>query len=405
MGNQQSAGIQYCSSRKLHTERSQNVSYKSDVETRVGYTSTKTRCEVQRAQKPHQQVTPQQQNQEELAEIPVHEPGILKILKSYFETHQDDEETIRPKTTKKSFNVYISCLDLEGEVEKQDVVFPRSEPKICSEILQYFKDDVAVFEGVFGNVIINKKNGLVLYTDITGRRHCEVFERDEIVKIFPMGVSQGGLTKTIWLKDAAVRDGFFDLMKMAPPSYNAVMKNPTKFRFSQTHDGNQDDDNLRVFEGINNNNVIVHSENVVLYTDLDENKHCVEYNKHKVLKCFPNGIYYGGLPRTIWFNDEIERDLCYTSMQWNMENHVEEPDETVRFMPHSFVGLYGSVVLHPDSQIEFTSLTGVRVKCFYEPTEIQDVFPNGISYGRLPNSIWFKNEKERGNCVTAMRNM
>jgi len=403
MGNQQSAGIQYCSSRKLHTERSQNTSYKTDVESRVGYTSTKTSFEVWRAQKPHQQVTPQQQNQEELAEIPVPECGIWKIPQSYHEAHQDVEESIRPKTAKKSFNVYISCLDLEDEVE-EPVVVPRSEPKESTEILEYFKDDVAVFEGVFGNVVINKKNGLVLYSDIAGRRHCEEFERDEIEKIFPMGISQGGLTKTIWFKDAAVRDRSFDLMKMAPPSYSSVMKNPTKFRFTETHDDDQDEDNIKVFEGINNKNVIVHSENLVLYTDLDDNKHCVEYNKHKVVKCFPNGISSGGLSRTIWFNDEIERDLCYMLMQWNMEEQTEEPDETVRHM-QTFVGLYGSVVLHPDSQIEFTSLTGVRVKCFYEPSEIQDIFPNGISYGRLPNSIWFKDEKERGKCVTAMRNM
>jgi len=53
----------------------------------------------------------------------------------------------------------------------------------------------------------------------------------------------------------------------------------------------------------------------VVYTDIDGEKHRVNYSKYKIDKCFPHGICFGGIPRTIWLKDETERDLCFMLMQ------------------------------------------------------------------------------------------
>jgi len=373
------------------------TSYKSDMETRVGYASTKSRFQVQRVQKAHQQIVPQQQNQEEIVEIDLPGPCRWRIPKNFFEVNLKPEEEVSPKPSKKGFNVYVSCLDLEAD-EHDPIVASPNDPEGGAAILDYFKDDVTIFEGVFGNAIINK-NGLVLYTDFSGKKHCEEIDQNKVEKIFPMGIARGGLTKSIWFEDAVTRDDCFDLIKSMPPSYNTVMANPPKFRLTT----DTDDDNMKVFEGINDTNVIVHADNIVLYTDLDRSKHCVQYNKHKIHKCFPNGIYGGGLPRTIWFNDENERELCFMLMKWNMDEPVPAEIDVVHPLSQDYTGLCGDIVLHSDCQIEFTSLNGVPMKCSYEPTKIQEVFPNGISNGRLPKSIWFQNVEERDNCIAAMR--
>jgi len=397
MGNESSVGTQFCSRGQLYSRRSQMASYKSDLETRVGYTTTKPRFQVQRIQNTHQQMASQQQNQEEIVEIPITGPGKWKITKEVFEIPEETQRAVKPK--KKSFNVYVSCLDLE-----EDPIY-QPKPDTEAEIVDHFKEDFTFFEGMFGNVIINK-NGLILYTDITGRSHCEEYDRDEIGKIFPMGISYGGLTKSIWFKDAIARDDCFDMMTtLPPPSYEHVMANLQKFALLPEDEPEEEYENIKVFKGINDTDVIVHSENVVLYTGIDETAYCLHYNKHNIRKCFPNGIRYGGLPRTIWLKDEMERDMCFMLMQWNMEKCDSDSEIIKESSEQKFTGLYGDVVLHSDSQIEFTSLSGQRVKCFYEPGEIDECFPQGISYGRLVKTIWFRDVEEREKCIGAMRKM
>merc|ERR550534_1406582 len=124
---------------------------------------------------------------------------------------------------------------------------------------------------------------------------------------------------------------------------------------------------------------MVHSDNIVRYIDLNMKWHCVAYCKHNISKCFPHGICNGGLPKAIWFNDEMERDLCFMLMRWNLN---EDITATLRESPvQKFTGLNGGIFLHSDSQIEYTSLTGDIIKCFFEPSAIVETFPLGISYG------------------------
>jgi len=401
MGNQQIGATQLCSRGQLYTAHGEMSGYKMDPENRVGYNVlTKPKLQVQRMQKAPQQLISQQQNQEEIVEIPLAGPGKWKIPKSFFDTHED-EEVVEEQVRKPSFNVHISCLEKEehfGTMSKQKV-----KQDLEVEMIDYYKADLSFTEGLFGNVILNK-NHLVLYTDIKGEKHCEEYDRDNIGKIFPLGISFGGLSKSIWFKDAITRDETFDMMVSLPPSYKAVMANPAKYAIGEDEVlENDDEDNMKVFEGINNTNVIVHSENIVLYTDLNRSKHCIPFNKHNIRKCFPNGICDGGLPRTIWFDEEMERDLCFMLMRWNMEEECNRKSE--ESPAQKFCGLYGSVVLHTDSQIEFSALSGERVKCFYEPSQIKETFPKGISYGRLSKSIWFRDVEEREKCIEAMRKM
>jgi len=182
-------------------------------------------------------------------------------------------------------------------------------------------------------------------------------------------------------------------MVSMPPSYKAVMANPAKYAILKSKDKLTDDDQMKIFEGLNNTQVIVHAENLVLYTDLNKKKHCVTYNKRYIKKCFPKGICFGGLPKVIWFKNAMERDLCFMLMQWNLDDETKPTahEPTVQ----NCTGLYGSIVLHSDSQIEYTSLVGDRIKCFYEPSEILETFPMGISYGNLPKTIWFQEVGER----------
>jgi len=390
MGNQQTGSLQFCSEGQLHTCRGAMTSCKSEFDARVDYLSKhiskETRFQMQRFQTPHQQMPSQQQRQENVVEMTPLSP------KSFLETQKQElVMQAEPASKKPSFNVYISCLD------KDEEMFTQTKADGDSEIIDNFKDDLSVFMGVYGNVIINKQ-GLALYTDIRGRKHCEEYNKGEIRKIFPMGISSGGLAKTIWFKDDETCDNCFDVMTNLPSdkAVDATEDEPVK------EDDNND--NMMVFEGVNSRNVIVHSENLVLYTDIKGNKHCISYNKHKITKCFPNGIQNGGLTKTIWFKDEMERDLCYMLMQWNLDEEDEE-DITEKSSNHKFNGLCGSVFLNSDSQIEFTSLSGDIIKCFYEPSRIKETFPKGISYGRLPKTIWFQESQERDRCIEAMRNV
>jgi len=394
MGNQQSAGLEFCNAGQLYTSRNETATWKSDMDTRIVYSlSTEPKFQEQRVQKAHQQVPPQQQVQEGIKESACDSQPPCK----YAMLAEDKQ--------KLSTVVQSNRLGKDAKEPSMKKVV-HSKIDNASEVIEHSKDECKVFEGVFGNVIINQ-SGLVLYTDIAGKKYCEEYDRDQICTIFPMGISQGGLSKSIWFKDIVARDDCFDLMStLRPPSYNTFLANPSKFALpknDEPEDEDDDEDLMKVFEGIKNRNVIVHADNIVLYTDITGEKHCEHYDKHKIKKCFPNGIHYGGLSKTIWFNDHLERDLCFMLMQWDKEPEsdlvVKEPSVT------EFVGLNGNVVLHPDSQIEYTSLSNERVKCFYEPREIKESFPKGISYGRLPVTIWFRDIKMRDSCIDAMRKM
>lgn len=332
----------------------------------------------------------QQQRQENVVEMTPLSP------RNFFETQKQElVMEVDPVSKKPStFNVYISCLN---DKEEQFTPTMNSKTDVETEIIDHFKNNLGFFKGLFGNVIINKE-GLILYTDITGRKHCEEYNKVEIGKIFPMGIAYGGLSKSIWFNDAKTRDNCFDIMTDLQLSSSKAVDTTDDEQVEE-----DDNDNLMVFEGVNSRNVIVHSENLVLYTDIKGNKHCISYNKHQITKCFPNGIQNGGLTNTIWFKDEMERDLCFMLMQWNMDEEDEEITE--KSSNKKFSGLYGSVVLNSDSQIEFTSLSGDKMKSFYEPSRIKESFPKGISYGRLPKTIWFQETEERDRCINAMRNM
>merc|ERR1719193_1621677 len=164
---------------------------------------------MQRIQKTNQQIASQQQRQEELVEMAPLSP------RSVFETSKlevvMEKEPARQKPS--TFNVYISCLDQEEELVTQT----SEKPEIETKMIDHFKDEFSVFNGLFGNVIINN-DGLVLYTDIAGGKHCEDYDCDDIEKIFPMGISHGGLSKSIWFRNAEERDNCFNLMAKLKPS-------------------------------------------------------------------------------------------------------------------------------------------------------------------------------------------
>jgi len=364
MGNQQSGGAQLCSRGELETNVSDMTKYKTDPQTRIGYSiSTTPKIHVQPLQKACLLVVPQQQIQEEAVEIPLSGPGKLKILKKSSEKQGGYEETQEEP-------MYAA----EREYPAQQVFEAEQS-----------NDYLAVFEGLHGNVTI-KKQGTLSYTDINGTEHSEDYDRDVIRKIFPMGISIGGLTKSIWFKHGSTRDEAFDFLSSLPPSFNVVMNNPSKYVLPE--DDNWDDDAIRMFDGINGRKVVVHSDNLVLFTDIDNKKHCLHFNPYKIKKCFPYGIHGRDLPRTIWFDKPKDRDQCFMAMRL-----IEEK---------LFNGLNGTVFLHSDSQIEYTSLSGDRMKCFYVAREIQETFPHGISFGGLPKTIWFPDINECKKCIEAM---
>jgi len=340
-----------------------------------------------------------------------------------------DVDEYLKESGKPSFNVYVSCLDWDcdeyWDSVMKDCQMPKLEPEddteACADIEQAIKESMKVYEGLFGHVIVHV-NGLVLYTDINGEKHCEDFDAESLRKTFPMGISFGSLSKSIWFEDPVERDNCFDEMTKKlnqdaelcgpqnPPTYEDVMTNPGYYEPQRQQEQmaleecdeheETDEDNIKVFEGINKRDVIVHADNLVLFTDINGFKHCVNYNPREIKKSFPNGISYGGLPKSIWFADAQERDLCYALMQWNLDQYEEEQQE-----PDVYEGLYGRVTVHKDGQVEYTSLTGDRIKCFYEPSEIAEVFPMGISYGRLPKTIWFNDAQDASACLTKMRNI
>jgi len=365
MGNQQSQdGPQFCST-KPHPLATR---FMVDKAFRVDYVPLKTKnTEVVRIPRQqqlrvvHQQRVPntrtQQQMQEEHVDISSKDPEMLKIQK----------------------------INLQVQVE------PEIHQKVNVKEIGN-----AVFKGVYGDICL-LSNRFVKYTDIVGNNYREKYNSQKIQKIFPMGISCGGLSKSLWFKDVDERDACFDTMiGYLPPSYAAVMANPEKYNIPDwlmPPKNKKDSCNFKVFDGIHGNDVVVYQGNHVKYTDLDGLKHSVSYKGDRIKKCFPSGICFGGLDRTIWLTDEIERDLCFALMQVIGEKEEEEK---------TFPGLYGRVVLKAN-EVYFTSLVGERIRAaWYDSKSIQRVFPMGISGGGLPHSIWFKEMGDMENCFKAM---
>jgi len=339
MGNQQirNGGTQFCS----HSLRYGGPQFCSpspnplakrvmvDKSFRVDYNAVKNQKPEPTKRVVHQQGVPeadkQQQIQEEPKEILVEVAGMLK----------------KPK------------IDVQIQVEPN--VWERVDAKEISR--------TSVFEGIYGNVSLTS-NGFVQYTDIAGTNFFEKYESDKIQKTFPMGISLGGLSKSLWFKTGVDRDECFDVMVGNLSHFSiSVMANPENYNVPSClipRKEKKNSSNMKVFEGIHGKKVVVYQGNSVQYTDLDGVKHSDVYNIHTVRKCFPHGICFGGLDRTVWLTDEIERDLCFVFMQ--AKNGFEEGKE----QEMSFPGLMG------------------------------------IGVGGLPHSIWFKDFDDMENCFSAM---
>jgi len=367
MGNQQShGGPQFCSIRPHPlTER-----FMVDKDFRVNYASFKNQnterpTEQRQLRVVHQQRTPdsgrQQQVQVESKDMLLRDPAMLK------------KPTIK--------------LQVQVEPDVWECVGAKEISKEC------------VFEGIFGTISLTA-NGFVQYTDICGTDFLEKYESDQIQKTFPMGISYGGLSKSLWFKNGEERDECFDIMaKDLPHFYASVIANPENYNVPGwliPQKKNEDSSNMKVFDGIQGNDVVVYQDNTVQYTDLDGVKHSVVYKRHTIKKCFPHGICFGGLDRAIWLSDETERDLCFMVMQVTGESKDEKDEEI------TFPALYGSVVLR-EEKVNFTSLVGERITAVrYDPKSIYRVFPLGITGGGLPHSIWFKDINDMENCFNAM---
>lgn len=369
MGNQQShGGPQFCSIRPnpLATR------FMVDKDFRVNYTSFKTQnTESMRLTEQRQLgVVRQQRMPDSGRQQQVQEESIDMLLRG-------------PVTLKKP----TINMQVKEEPDAWVWVDAKEISKAC------------VFEGIFGTISLTA-NGFVQYTDINATDFFEKYESDTIQKTFPMGISFGGLSKSLWFKNGDERDECFEIMaKNLPHFYASVIANPENYNVPGwliPPKKNEDSSSMKVFDGIQGNDVVVYQNDTVQYTDLDGIKHSVVYKRHAIQKCFPQGICFGGLDRVIWLTDEIERDLCFTFMQVTGE-FKEEKEEVI-----TFPGLYGSVVLK-EEKLNFTSLVGERITAVcYDPKSIYRVFPLGISGGGLPYSIWFKDINFMENCFNAM---
>jgi len=283
-------------------------------------------------------------------------------------------------------------LDVTHQLQEPEDVTKAQIPKPKVQIVKdekHIPPEEKVFKGLFGDVTL-QIDGFVEYVDSTGKKHREAFKRKEIRKTFPLGISLGGLTKSLWFKDAWERDICFEYMSATPAGAAAE---------AETSDCEETEDscNYKVFVGIKGNKVFVYPDNHVVYTDVEGETHNVSYKPSKIQKCFPNGICFGGLPRTIWLDGALEMYRCFRLMKEGESQPLEED------CCREFTGLYGSVTLKPEYEIEFTSLTGEVVTCTYNPRCIRKVYPMGITSNTLPTTIWFEETKDCDSCFSAMK--
>jgi len=282
----------------------------------------------------------------------------------------------------------VACQQQEPE-KVMKVQIPEANVQIVKEEKYASAAEEKTFKGLFGDVKL-QIDGFVEYVDSTGKKRREAFSRKDIRKTFPLGISLGGLTKSLWFKDAWERDICFEYM-------SATSDEDVPEAETSDCEEAEDNCNYKVFVGIKGNKVFVYPDNHVVYTDVDGETHNVSYKASKLQKCYPNGICFGGLPRTIWLNEDLERDRCFRLMnEGESQAIVEDWDK-------EFTGLYGNVTLKPDYEIEFTSLNGERVKCSYDPRRIRKVYPMGITSNTLPTTIWFEETKDCDSCFSAMK--
>jgi len=457
MGNTESTGLKMCSGNSLYTYANRNsLKEEMNIQSRVGYVKQAksvpgpqyrqamkllpTSCQQQVSQ---QQMGQRQRQQQQ--DIPDKESQRLQI--EVVEPKQQAQQEAPAK--RPTFNVYVECIK---DQIAEELPLPALEESATEDLEKEMKEKkMNCFTGLFGNVIVHE-NGLVLYTDINGEKYCEDFDAGQITKCFPLGIRGGNMSKSIWFNDVVERDSCFDAMTLeynsvwtaklkdisAPPSYDEVISSPERYEVpeydsetvsaqtmsspvagfaasslsyqlmdvteSETEEESDNpDDHIKVFEGLDGMQVIVHEDNLVLFTDINGDKHCQNYNPHHLRKVFPLGISGGGLPKSIWFEEAQERDLCFALMQWNMDE-VDEA-EIVEPPVQEFMGLYGDVTLKHNGEIEYTSFTGEPVKTTFEPDTLQPTFPLGISFGGLPKTIWFDNSENRQKALEAMRKM
>jgi len=229
------------------------------------------------------------------------------------------------------------------------------------------------FIGLHGSVLLHEGN-LVSFTSLDGHRHKEVaFKAHEIKKTFPLGISYGGLKKSIWFEAGEERDRFFHAVQQT----------------------------FQVYQGIRDE-VIVNMYYGVSYTDINGVRYeGVKYEPEGLRKTFPMGISYGDLPRSIFFADEQERDLTFLLMSGRLENPTKVPAVPI---VRSFDGLKHTVSVHTDGTISYVDISGMKQTAVtFDASRIKKTFPSGISYGDLPKSVFFKEEKTRDLCFDLMR--
>jgi len=298
------------------------------------------------------------------------------------------------------------CADSQQQESEDFVEVPVIKMEIpqtqnLQSVMEVQKSQEKIFEGLYGNVIL-QANGVVQYMDCNGNKYEEKFDREGIRKTFPMGISLGGLTKSLWFKNTAERDKCNANMTYVHNIANSQSINHTSVSEPECLEGEGKFENKKsiVFDGIQGNDVIVYITNDVMYTDIEGRKHSVSYKRSKIKKCYPNGICFGGLPRTLWLDSERERDQCYIVMKNCCEEKNQQKEvETERV----FGGLYGSVVVKPDFEVAFNSLRGDRLECSYDPRKIRKVFPLGISSVTFPSNIWFEETDDCERCYQAMK--
>jgi len=285
----------------------------------------------------------------------------------------------------------VNIVCQEQEPEDTMKVLPKSEIQIVTEAREVIAPDEILFEGLFGEIKV-LMDGFVEYTDSTGRERRDVSDSVEIKKIFPSGISLGGLTKSLWFKEPQERDLCFQCLSTDPVEIGSE---------SDVVTVNEEAEDSHVFAGIDGSKVFVYPDNRVVYTDIIGDVHNVSYKKSKIQKCYPNGICFGGLPKTIWLNEKTDQERCFFLMKQSQQEQqdllIEKEEERM------FTGIYGDVILKPDYEIEFTSLLGDRLTADYDPRKIRIVFPMGITSNTFPTTIWFEEMEECERCYNAMK--
>jgi len=380
MGNQQCHnGLQFCSS----TERSPAARFTIDKDFRIEYFPSKPK-NIHLAQQPEQKQTKLHGEQDELSSV----SGDLDPKKS--EISLRHQQQTRDLTQQQQSPDDLVCNLLRSqEFQKNNI---DTQVMNGDEIVRSNN-----FEGIFGRIILLVDNN-VEFTDNTGNQCCETYDPETIQKTFPMAISIASISKKLWFNLVEERDACFAQMTgNHSTSHAATTAKPEPHNVPyDTISSKKDSSSIKVFTGISGK-VYVDKDNHVEYTDYNGEKYCVGYIKNEIIKCFPNGICYGGLKKTIWLTSKVERDTCFAVMTGE-ELDLEKQNEK------TFPGLYGRVVLKADSKVIFTSLIGERITSDYDD-EVRRVFPMGLRGGGLLKTIWFREMEDLEDCLCAMKQM